>query len=337
MTEQEIELYIYRIILGKFDFVYKKKKYFFRSPTIVEKKNALNIYYRIISSEKYEDWLRDSGVDGLLIYTNCWNPETPRIIKQLDKELEKAKIALYLNRMHMGMRAKSKESIDKIRKRQDRIMQYKYSLQSNTIEYYANTIKNEYLMCKCLTHKGKPVFTFNYKSRPSYYQDLANQCFESKPSIEQLKKIARSSIWRPYWTTGKASVFGKSAVDLSDEQRSLINFSSMYDSVMEHPESPEEFVLEDDDMLDGWFYHQRDKAKKEKMQSDVSSRHPHANEVFMMANNQQDYDLINSMNDMEAQSIIKSRLNAVKKAGKVDDLDLPDIKHSINQDMMSRR
>jgi len=325
MTDQEIELSLYKIILGKINFTYKKKKYRFRSPSIQEKLNSINIYHRVLSSEKYNEWLRESGIERFLIYTQCWRQETLFIIKQIEKELERAKIDLYKNRMNPNMVQTARKKIESINQRNDRIMKYKYSVQANTLEYYANTIKNEYLMCKCLTRNGNPVFVFKYKSRPLDYQELANKCFEHTPDTSTIKEIARSNVWRPYWTAGKSKVFGKSAIDLTDEQRTLISFSQMYDNIMEHPEAPEEFVLQDDDMLDGWIYYQKDKAKRESMQNNVEGRHPGASEVFMVANSQDQLDTIHGMNDMYSRGIVQSRINTAKTKGEVSDVDLPDI------------
>ena len=155
--------------------------------------------------------------------------------------------------------------------------------------------------------------------------------------MDEIKTVARSNTWKSYWNIGKTSVFSKPVMQLSDEQKSLINYTMMYDNIMEHPEAPEEEVLADEDMLDGWIAYQKDKEKRDKMESSTSGVHSGASEVFLMANNQNDADTIYAMNDMEANSIIKARQDKVKEKGSVDMTDLPDVQRDINEQMMSSR
>ena len=82
---------------------------------------------------------------------------------------------------------------------------------------------------------------------------------------------------------------------------------------------------------------QKDKEKRDKMESNASNLHSGASEVFLMANNQNDADTIYAMNDMEANSIIKARQDKVKQKGSVDMTELPDIQRDINEQMMSSR
>jgi hypothetical protein len=192
-------------------------------------------------------------------------------------------------------------------------------------------------MSQCLTQNNNPVFLFKYDSRPEEYKPLTERCIELRPDMDQVKVAARSNVWKSYWNIGKTSVFSKPVMQLSDEQKGLINYSVMYDNIMEHPEAPEEEVLADEDMLDGWIFYQKDKEKRDRMESNTSSVHSGASEVFLMANSQNDVDTIYAMNDMEANSIINARAKEVKQKGSVDVTDLPDVKRDINEQMMSSR
>ena len=337
MTEAEIEQLIYDITFGKVYFKHKGKKYCFRTPTLQEKRKSINVYHSIMNAEKYQDWLREGGVENFLIFSNCWSRSTPSTIKQIEKQLDRAKMNLYVNRKNYAQVKNAREIIQGFKKRLEKIMNYKYSVQTNTLEYYANTIKSEYLISQCLTQNDKPVFLFKYDSRPEEYKPLTEKCVELRPDMDEIKTVARSNLWKGYWNIGKTSVFSKPVMQLSDEQKSLINYTMMYDNIMEHPEAPEEEVLADEDMLDGWIVYQKDKEKREKMEANTSQVHSGASEVFLMANNQSDLDTIYSMNDMEANSIIKAREKAVKEKGSVDMTDLPDVQRDINEQIMSSR
>ena len=86
----------------------------------------------------------------------------------------------------------------------------------------------------------------------------------------QYRELARNNPWRSYWSSEKTArgVFGVCAAETTTEQRTIMMFSSMYDSVYESGEAPEDNVIEDDDMLDGWFLIQKQKREQEKAKSE---------------------------------------------------------------------
>jgi hypothetical protein len=110
----------------------------------------------------------------------------------------------------------------------------------------------------------------------------------------------------------------------------------MYDSVYDHSDCPEDFVIDDDDMLDGWMLYQKEKIKRDKTKEGISSLHKNAQEVFIMGQSAEDFERISDLNDNYSKSIIDSRLNAVKRKGQLDELDLPDVKASIDTDLAQK-
>ena len=59
--------------------------------------------------------------------------------------------------------------------------------------------------------------------------------------------------------------------EITQDQKGILIWASMYDNIQEHMECPSDAVLEDDDILDGWFLIQRDKRKKEKLEQEFES------------------------------------------------------------------
>ena len=60
----------------------------------------------------------------------------------------------------------------------------------------------------------------------------------------------------------------------------LCSFSRMYDSVYKNTECPSDDVIQDDDMLDGWFIQQtkeQEERQKEKLSEDKLSHLKHGN------------------------------------------------------------
>ena len=110
----------------------------------------------------------------------------------------------------------------------------------------------------------------------------------------------------------------------------------MYDKIYEHPESPSEEIIEDDDALDGWMIYNQQEIKKQKQEKGVDSmmseKVRNSSEVFLMAGNdkQQAQDIL-SLNSQIGLDKIKSRFAATKDGKVVQDSELPDVKGEITQ------
>jgi hypothetical protein len=211
-------------------------------------------------------------------------------------------------------------------------------LYQNTLEGYASSIKNEYILCNCLyDNNNKKVFKFNSNNSYILFNSLVNTSNDKIITVEQLRAIARSGLWRSMWNCDKKNPFGvKGGAYLSDDQRGLINFSIMYDSVYDHTDCPEDFVIEDDDMLDGWILYQKEKIKKDKTKEAATKVHKNAQEVFIMANNQEDLERVSDLNDDYSKSIIDSRIRSVQQHGEVQEFDLPDVKADIDNQLRQK-
>ena len=96
-------------------------------------------------------------------------------------------------------------------------------------------------------------------------------------------------------------------------------WSRMYDNIQESTDCPSEDVIEDDDMLDGWFLIQQKKRDKEKAESDFdkmnNSKLKNADDIFIMAGSQKDAEKIDSMNDINGKMTKKERAAALRRKG----------------------
>jgi hypothetical protein len=212
----------------------------------------------------------------------------------------------------------------------------KQNFLSNTLEGYASSIKNEYIICNTLYKDNELVFGYNnnYKSY-TLFNSLVQHIDSVIITTELFKKLARSDIWRAYWNSCKYNnLFDKASIHLTDEQRALINISKMYDNIYEHPECPDDKILDDDDALDGWMIIQKRKNDKQKKQAQFDESNPrlkNAGEVFLMASDQEDIQSISEMNSVEAKAILKEKMQFIDAKGSVDDGELPDVKRDVQQ------
>ena len=165
------------------------------------------------------------------------------------------------------------------------------------------------------------------------FNNRINKAFIPVPEI---REIARSEPWRSMWLAQKGDSLGIRSVEWTETQRLLVSFSRMYDNVYESTECPSDKVIADDDMLDGWFIKQkkdRDEAKQEKSTDHHFGNHKGRGrqELFVMANNQDEVNSILNQNDMSGKKIIESRRQVIEHAGEegVKEQHMPDVRRDL--------
>ena len=138
------------------------------------------------------------------------------------------------------------------------------------------------------------------------------------------------------WIAQKGDALGKPSCEWTDQQRYLVSFSKMYDNVYESTECPPEEVIEDDDILDGWFIKQR-KDREESKQTKSSDHHFGSHkgqgnqELFVMARDQQEAQTISNQNDVTGKQIVQTRKELTKQAGEkgIKDSEMPDVQREL--------
>lgn len=336
--KENVSYYIHRIALGKLYFQYKKKELLLISASLDTKYKSDLLYNKIIQENLYnDDFLSENEISFLLKRNNMWDEESEKLQKRIEKNLENMKVDLYKNRNISNRIKNIKKDIDTYKNSINDILIKKHYLDSYTLDYYASSKKTEYIIKRCLYDNSTKKRFFSKSSNNIDYllfQNILAEINKQSISIETYKAVARSEQWKTLWNCNKKNIFGKNSISLTDEQKTLINISIMYDRVYEHPECPEDFVIEDDDMLEGWMIFQKRKneeQKKENAQNSVSNIHGNAKEVFIVADRDEVEDIM-SMNSLESQRIIKQRSNVIKNsADGVNVALLPDMQQDIMQ------
>lgn len=337
LINNDKEILLYRILSGKTIFQFNNEKYTLVSPDIGIKYDASILYNSIVNEEKYHEWLREENAEIVMMSLGLWNMETNKNLKSLEQKLDNLKVDLFMNFMIPSKIKNIRSNIKSTKSSINKIYITKQSFLSNTLEGYANSIKQEYIICNTLYKNNNLVFDSNqdYKSF-TLFNSLVQEIDKLMITTEQFKILARDSIWRNYWNSAaKDKLFNESAINLSDEQRALINISKMYDNIYEHPECPGEAIIEDDDALDGWMLVQKRKNEAAKKQnvfdSSKNANMKKAGEVFVMAQSKEDAESVVEMNTFEGKAILNEKLNYIDKAGSVKDADLPDVQRAIRQ------
>lgn len=344
MNNAELELLLYRILSGTLYFYYKNEKYELKKISNYLRYEANLLYNKIINDEKYNDWIREEHLDNLLISLNLWTKDTKMIIKDLEKKIENNKVDYYNSFKLTDKKNSIKKNLDLYSKQLHTILSKKDELYSNSLEGYASSIKNEFLITETLYKNDTKVFNNNFinKDNNNYmlFNGIVNELNKCNITINDFKKLARSHIWRSYWNVQKESIFKNIGSNITDDQKTLIGISQMYDRVYEHPDCPNDEVISDDDALDGWMILQRRKTEKDKKQQQIDNVNPklkNAQEVFIMANNTEEAEDIIGLNSLESLNKMKTKIAHVNKFGLTEDSKLPDVQLDLRQQLNEQR
>jgi hypothetical protein len=329
----EIESTLYRILTGRLIFSYDVKEYCLIQPSNKIKYQSSILYNSIINDEKYNEWIREENLERYMIFLGVWDKEMSNYLNKSNKQIEDLKVALYTNRYNNNQSKRIRNQLASTRDRVNNIYIIQQTYKAQTLEGYAESVRNEFIISNTLYYKKRKVF----KSITNSYTLFSSLLLEiNQQTISPIlyRQLARSDLWRSYWTISKGDIFEGPVSEWTDEQRSLAGFSSMYDSVFSHPEKPADSVISDDDVLDGWMISQSRTNDKNKQQEELLKSNPKlgkAQEVFVFTDNPQSASEIIDMNSGEAMAAIRERFSSLDKHKELKHSQLPDIHESLQK------
>lgn len=334
-----------RIIAGFLYIEHEDKLYVLKKPSSALKYRADLLYEQAYQDNLYSDWFLMQDVEYILVDNGVWRLQNNEVLKQIDKQLENLKVELYQNYIQPNKRKDIKKQISSMNMQKERILNVKHSLDQYTLEAYAGRIRNEFIIMNTLYYKNKKVFKNKTKKSSVLLNNIASKIALSLPSISDIRELARSEMWKSYWSaSGKTHVFRGSVFDWTDEQRALVNLSKMFDSVYEHPECPPENIIDDEDALEGWMIVQKRKNEQSKSKQKTdnmlnSAKMKKANEVFIMSNSAEETAEIINNNDPLARHRMKEKFSAIKSSDSegISEAQLPDVQRELIDQLNQKR
>ena len=334
---------LYRVISGIYYIQVVNTTYKVISPTLPIKQKAHQVYTDILNSNKFDMqcWLKKSQADKILEVNNVWNKEREEELKSLRTKLDELKVELYQKFQYVKKRARVKNSIKNLLDDISKMREQKHSMDHLTLEYYAETIKNEYLIINTIFLDDHLAFDLD-KTDTNLLTGILEEIKDKRVDIDDIRSLSRHEIWQGYWGPAKENVFSLPVCNWTDEQRSLVSLSKMYDSVRESPDSPSEEIIEDDDALDGWFIFQRKEREKEKKRNkimdSVGDKYKDAGEIFLVTDSVEEARDIYDLNDPQG----AAQVNHIKQIGKDAEVnvpwqDLPHVKMQLQQQINERQ
>jgi hypothetical protein len=269
-------------------------------------------YSGIMSKEEMLEWMIEQGL---------WTSADDERLTGLEKDLEKLKIAIYNNRDNEFVRGEIRKGLRAGEMQLSEMLSKKSEYEANTCDGIALISRYRWIIENCCVDQDGELYDFSEMSSEYILAEYQNSFLTER----QLRELARTEPWKSQWSVSSDS--GKSLFlypekELTQDQKGILIWATMYDNIQEHMECPPDTVLKDDDVLDGWFLIQRDKRKKEKLEQDFESstneKIKNSNEVYMVGGGaQQNVAKANAMNSPTAKMHKKQRQAQIEKHGNV--------------------
>lgn len=331
-----VSIYLSRILSGSYIFICDNTRYKLIYPDINTKYNAELYAQEEYDKNKFNDWITDDSIVDILVSLGLWSYTGDQDLANVEKQIEDYKVELFKNFLNPSRIKQFRKSLDNLKKTYAKLFELRHSFDYLTPTGFSNMMKNQYLLIHSI-HDINNSIIFNDWDNLDYtlLNNISNTINENTIDIATFRSIARSENWRSYWSANKEHIFDKATINWTDEQKTLVVLSKMYDSAYEHPECPPDKVIEDDDIFDGWMILQRreneknrDKNRTEKALSD--KKLGKAGEVFLVANSKEEAEAIYNLNDSTSRNIIRERSTVLSKTKQdVKESDLPDVQRNL--------
>ena len=327
MKQHERDYFVSRIRNGKYRIQIFKKELEILSPTIEDEYYINKAYMDGMESSLYEGFKTNEEMVSWMVEKNLWSYNEDADLKMYQQKVKDLKIDIYNARNSIKLRERVRSEIRNTEFQVSKLNQKKSAYYNNTCEGIATVEKISEFLKRCTFFKGE---LYDFEELPV---DLVSSKYYSLFLTErQIRDLARNEPWRTIWNlndTNSVLLFNNGDRELSHDQKNIMVWSKMYDNVQESMDCPQDDIIKDDDMLDGWFLVQGKKRDEERSKSEVDNLNPKvaaSQEVYLMANSKEDRRRIDSLNSFESSVIKKQREQVIKSKGSASQLDFPDEK-----------
>lgn len=285
---------IYRIIEGKLRF----EDGFIKDPSFRIKSYGQKVYNRVYNSGRWAELMSDRDLFIMMVESKVWSVKEEEQLKKSPSLIEGAKLDYFENFSNAHLKGKSLAKINSLEKDYARLLGKKSQFNNLTIEGVASGAMWHAMICKMYSGTNK-------LGALAFYQ----QNFISESDI---RDVALSGEWLAISSVSK-NPFGRSPINMTDFQRKLCHWTSIYKNVRSHPECPMDEIIEDHNAFDGWMINQNRKDRAEKFSKvQLANVRPDAQNVYLFGNQEQAKDVY-SLNDSKGRQKINNLFNNVKK------------------------
>lgn len=289
MRDNRIDSLVYRLISGQAIYLYKGIEIAF-SPPGLKAYNTGELYWRSFVDEvKFNCWPTMDQSENVAIELGLWSEKEASKLVELEKKIENTKEAMYQNAVSGVDYTVLSKVLDKMKLEFESLLSKKHSCDYITVEGYADSIKNEIIL--------KNSITVSQPLNWTQFRQVLSIVKNDEITELEYRQVVRHKTWLSYWATGKEKIFSNNLSDLNHEQRTICNFTRLYDNTYNSPECPSEEILDNPDLFDGWLIARKKtgdtKRNKAVIDKTVGSKAAH---VFVVANDKLTPQMINNMN-----------------------------------------
>lgn len=312
----------------------------------------LDLVDSIFLSELYDEAIREGEIFGLLssdelmshlLRLELWSLDEEAELEESIQKLEDSKLELF--RVHLNKSLTAQQHRLEIRnlKKKIRLLENKKTqFDHMTIKGYAVKKRMRHSLARRLrTVEGTKIIKSYDELSFFPINEVLSAYVEAQLSEEEYRELARSNEWKAIWTLDKERIFNLPAIEWTDEQKTMVMWSRLYDNIVESPEYPGDYMLKDDDLLDGWLIDQNrkreDELKTRQSESFLATNNAKikdSQELFIMAETVEDAGRIDSMNNAQARIYKNQKLSSIPEGGSIDEGDMPFIRKQIQMDAL---
>lgn len=327
MNLYEREYFVSRIRVGYYVVKDKGLRFKVHTPSLEDEFESSELFTEAFDSALLDGVMTEQEMDSWMLKTELWSSDKDDEVKNLEKQIENHKVDVFQNRSKERERERSRLSLRSTEFKLSNLNRKKTSYYDHTCEGLASLEKQLFLFRRSCFLDGKPV---DFESQELDEVQLYYQWMHQVLKEGQVREIVRTDPWRSLWALKEEStLFKNKDRELTMDQKHALIWSRMYDNVQESMDCPPEEVINDDDMLDGWFIVQRRKQESEKATSELENKTQNpkisaSEEVFVMADSAKEAENINSMNSIQAQMTKRERMAVIQGRGTAEDKDFRD-------------
>lgn len=247
-----------------------------RFPTLSDRNYASHMHEKTLRDAKNTGVPDADELIKLAIEVEEWTQDEEDFIKEAEQELEKMK-STHEHETVLMRKRKMAVSIKTVEDKYQELKTKRESFVVNSCEYLANRSYILFLVQQ-LTHDVQGNRLWNteqefHTAADKYGNFIAFLCAEVLTEgmfdTSTIRSVARAIEWRMIWGLNRENLvdlFNRPIADFSQNQKMLVYWSRVYDSVYEDPNKPEEEVIQDDEQLDMWLSNRQDEDKEDKNQ-----------------------------------------------------------------------
>lgn len=321
MKHHEREFFISMIRSGKLYIDHNEITLVIKPLTIDQSFESCIIYDKAYKQAMIDGIMSEDEITEWMFSNGLWSEKDEEKTEGFKKDIEKLKIEIYNNREDHTLRERIRLYLRVGEKQMTQHLKEKNAFYQNTREGYALSEKISWIIKNTTFVKDK-LYDFKTLSLSFIVDEWQNSILSEK----YIRELAREEPWKSLWSireNSQTKLFNiANNEELTTNQRHLILWSQIYDNIQESLDCPNEDVIKDDDLLDGWFLIQAKKREKERLEKDFEKKHENSKisnseEVFIVAKDPNSIKRINSMNDQRSNAIKQQRFDIIKQKGGV--------------------